>query len=242
MDGQSAAKLRSKIKHLIDAGIRLTKSRFADNELKILSEFGHSLSEACYMVLNDLAEVPKCPVCGKELRFRCLSLGYRQFCSCRCKNRYLIDNTDISARISKSISKYHHDLPRPERREQQNRRLRTMEARGIITPRCMVSDFIAYKRQVWRYTESTAIAHSSARSHEIHLDHMYSIFQGFKECIVPWVIGSNANLRLCTMHDNVSKNRSCMINKDELFKLYFEESSETIPQGSTRKRAEVADS
>ena len=49
-----------------------------------------------------------------------------------------------------------------------------------------------------------------------HLDHMYSIMQGFVNEICPTVIGHACNLQILTGNENLSKSASCWITLEEL--------------------------
>lgn len=227
--GQSAAKLQDKVNNLIDNKIRIAKRRFNNEELSILLGISENISEACYMIRKGLKNKPVCPECGRQLKFRCLSLGYRRFCSVHCKNIWYVHNTNINSKISASVIKYHDALPEIERSKQQKLRLQTMEDRGIMIPRSSLSDIALYKIMVKKFTERTLISKDPRRCTSVHLDHMYSIVQGFKDCIPPWIIGSEVNLRLISRSENTSKNYKCCITKDELFEKYLAKSSETIP-------------
>jgi transposase-like protein len=55
-----------------------------------------------------------------------------------------------------------------------------------------------------------------------HLDHKYSILEGFKNDISPEIIGNINNLEYITWEDNLSKKEKCSITKEELLKIYYE--------------------
>ena len=57
-------------------------------------------------------------------------------------------------------------------------------------------------------------------SGEYHIDHRYSIFQGFKDKIPSEIIGSIFNLEMIESRVNISKNIQCSITKEELYSLY----------------------
>jgi hypothetical protein len=59
------------------------------------------------------------------------------------------------------------------------------------------------------------------RSRELHLDHIYSIAEGFKNDIPPEVIGHWTNLRLIPKIDNSSKGADCHKTKDQLFEDFY---------------------
>ncbi len=54
------------------------------------------------------------------------------------------------------------------------------------------------------------------RGLEYHLDHKYSINEGFKNNISPIIIGSKENLEILTSNENLSKNSKCSITLEEL--------------------------
>ena len=49
-----------------------------------------------------------------------------------------------------------------------------------------------------------------------HLDHKFSIIEGFKQNIPPYIIGHINNLEMITGRNNLVKNRKCSIDKDVL--------------------------
>jgi hypothetical protein len=49
-----------------------------------------------------------------------------------------------------------------------------------------------------------------------HLDHKFSIHEGFKNCVPPYIIGNIANLEMISARNNLSKNRACSIDLDTL--------------------------
>lgn len=54
-----------------------------------------------------------------------------------------------------------------------------------------------------------------------HLDHIYSIHQGFKDNIPPYIIGHWTNLRLIPATENCSKGKRCDKTQEKLFKDFF---------------------
>lgn len=53
-----------------------------------------------------------------------------------------------------------------------------------------------------------------------HIDHKYSVLQGFIDKIPCEVIASKYNLQMLEQKDNLKKHKQCSITKEELFKLY----------------------
>jgi len=62
------------------------------------------------------------------------------------------------------------------------------------------------------------IKNINLRSYEWHLDHKYSKIQGFKDNILPYIIGSMHNLEIIHKSINCSKKGECSITKEELFR------------------------
>jgi hypothetical protein len=57
------------------------------------------------------------------------------------------------------------------------------------------------------------------RGKKYHLDHKYSIYEGFKNNISPKIIGGVENLEIIPESDNLSKGKKCSITIEELLKL-----------------------
>ena len=55
---------------------------------------------------------------------------------------------------------------------------------------------------------------------EYHLDHIYSVIDGFENGILPQIIASPVNLRMLLAKGNISKNGSSDMTLDELLKAY----------------------
>lgn len=55
------------------------------------------------------------------------------------------------------------------------------------------------------------------RSKEHHLDHKYSVSEGFKNGVLPKIISNFFNLEILSSYDNLRKNKKCSITLDELY-------------------------
>ena len=86
------------------------------------------------------------------------------------------------------------------------------------------TDFQIYKHIVEKMTEKTYRLNKSTinpnnykRGHiEYHIDHKYSISEGFKNNIPPYIISSLGNLQLIRYDDNIRKSRSCSISIEDI--------------------------
>ena len=90
------------------------------------------------------------------------------------------------------------------------------------------NEYSVYVKEVWRITETSYKDNISLinpdnlpRGHkEYHLDHKYSMAQGFIEKLPPDVIGSFHNLQILWYKDNISKGADCSISKEALLESF----------------------
>ena len=81
-----------------------------------------------------------------------------------------------------------------------------------------------YYKLVWTYTNKNKL--ESLENYDkwidcgYHLDHRYSMIEGFENGIGPEIIGSIHNIQFIPSHDNQVKSRKCSITKNELLLLY----------------------
>lgn len=100
------------------------------------------------------------------------------------------------------------------------------EVCGRWIPLSEWSAFKLYSKNVWKITnkqELYTLEYFEKRGRELgdyHLDHMYSIFQGFKDCIPEEIIGNLCNLKMIDSRSNMSKNIKCSITKEELYEKF----------------------
>ena len=84
-------------------------------------------------------------------------------------------------------------------------------------------EFKKYRRKVYYWSEKndlTQLEHHEKRGKfTYHLDHRYSITEGFKNKIPPLIIGSLPNLRFLPFRENVKKSIGCSITIKELYEL-----------------------
>ena len=85
-------------------------------------------------------------------------------------------------------------------------------------------EFKKYRRKVYYWTSKndlTQLGYHEKRSRfGYHLDHKYSITEGFKNKVPPKVIGSIYNLEFIPYNVNVSKGTKCSIKLEELYVLF----------------------
>jgi hypothetical protein len=86
------------------------------------------------------------------------------------------------------------------------------------------TEFSIYKQQVWSYTNKSYRRYKSTinpaaieRSKEFHLDHKFSIIDGYNNNILPSIIGHYKNLQILSAKDNRLKwDTSCITLKELL--------------------------
>lgn len=85
-----------------------------------------------------------------------------------------------------------------------------------------LTDLKEYYKEVSKYTKRAAhkVNNIELRSNDYHLDHIFSIKEGYKNNVDPKIIGSVVNLRIVTKSKNCSKKSNCDISLEELVEKY----------------------
>lgn len=91
----------------------------------------------------------------------------------------------------------------------------------------LLTEFRLYKKNVYLKSEVTyrryrdTINPTNISRKEYHLDHKYSVLEGFKNNIPPYILADINNLQFISKFDNLSKGSRCDITKEELFEKVF---------------------
>ncbi len=152
-----------------------------------------------------------------------MNLGYNEDVS-----NILISEWQDTSSIKKIMKKYNLSFDDAILKQDIhiNKILDTKLERGLMIPYNERNDFEYYKLMVWRETNKnyrlykTMIDANSIRGKDFHLDHKYSIFEGFVNEIDYKIIGSIYNLEILECFTNLSKNIKCTITKEDLIKKY----------------------
>lgn len=106
-------------------------------------------------------------------------------------------------------------------------RTATKIANGTILDPSLKDDFAAYTCDVWKHTRTSyrkfkdRIKNSSIdRSYNWHLDHVYSIYEGFQNSIPAKMIGHFSNLQMISREENITKNTQSWKTKEQLLEDY----------------------
>jgi len=85
-----------------------------------------------------------------------------------------------------------------------------------------LKEYEIYKRKVMNQTNKSLknnhLKNIEKRSFDFHLDHKFSIVEGFKNNIDPMIIGHIKNLEMISAQKNTKKSRKCSISLIELLK------------------------
>ena len=106
---------------------------------------------------------------------------------------------------------------------------RCWEERRIIHDEESLQNVAWYRSVITRYSNENFNKYGYLinpnkleRGEGYHLDHIYSVRDGFNNGILPQIIASPTNLQLLSSIDNQSKNRRSDMTKEELFEKYSE--------------------
>ena len=88
-------------------------------------------------------------------------------------------------------------------------------------------EWTLYKKIVYNMTEKTYRKYrNDINPHDLprwenHLDHKYSVLEGFRNNIPPYIICSKDNLEIIPRNENLNKQYGCSITKEELMNSFF---------------------
>lgn len=142
----------------------------------------------------------------------------------RRKNRWVNLTKDESDLLKKQVGKKVRETVSLRTKEEsrvvgQNIRNGMVE-NGRAIPEELADAFDLYKRKVWAETnrnDLTILENYSKRSRTgYHLDHKYSIWQGFTNNVSPEIIGHIKNLEMLPYQENLSKFNKCSITLQQL--------------------------
>lgn len=142
-------------------------------------------------------------------------------------NSTSMDSSEIDELIKKSRGNCSRERLGDEEFEKRMAKTRqAFESKGIWVPLSDLSDYELYKRSVWEYTNKndlSSLPNFDKRGRAgvdgaYQLDHRFSISRGYIEGVSPMLIGSLANLEFIPWRDNLKKQGSCSIFKEDLEK------------------------
>lgn len=196
-----------------------------------------------------ITEEPRCETCNVGLsgRIYLQKCCYHRFCSAECRHIFVTTRrveafTVDGSKLAKSIAKKSVQTQRSSgaltARIKQT--LATKRATGQCIPEDQVPAYQAYRNRVKSVTKKQPIRlleniekRGPANVDGWHLDHAYSVKQGFLNDVSPEIIGHICNLRMIPAKDNIIKKEGCSITLTELLRQI--ESHRSCQPGSPTK-------
>lgn len=219
-----------------------------------------SPKQRVWHILNDIWEVPVCPVTGRQVKWfenRYLKTVDRaaktrlqhsrgdffelysaeknekrrisNLAAVTNGRRYRSKETYTESQKQKSIQTCleRYGVENGSQTQESREKIYQKTLRYGATPREQRSLRRLYYDAVWRFTEESWKIHFNKinpqrinRSNNA-LDHIYSIQQGFRDSIPPYIIGHWTNLQIISTVDNSRKGMSCDKTQHELFEDFF---------------------
>ena len=141
----------------------------------------------------------------------------------RWKNLSEIESENLKKQISEKIKDTVSKRPREVTEEIFERIVNSKVKTGQYIPRDCLPEFEHYKNLVWRETRRNNLTllenyHKRGRKN-YHLDHKYSVWQGFLDHTPPEIVGHICNLEMIHYKENISKHTKCSLSLEELKKL-----------------------
>lgn len=179
-----------------------------------------------------ITQLPMCERCESSLEglIWVSKLCYRRFCSDACHNAHvtekrvktmMADGSKIAKLAAQKSVKTQRDRGSLERRITKS--LETKRARGDCVPEHLIPAHRLYKARVRKVTSRQPLhllpnfeKRGMIGRGGWHVDHMYSVAEGFKNCVPPEVVGHITNLVMMPGALNVKKQAVCTITLEQL--------------------------
>lgn len=142
----------------------------------------------------------------------------------------VMDRSNAAERTKRTcLEKY--GVENPSQTKEVREKIYLANLKRGATPRHLRSQRRLYYDAVWRFTEQSWKKHFDdinprrLNRSDNALDHIYSIQQGFRESIPPYIIGHWTNLRVISLVENSIKGMRCDKSRDHLFGDFFSQTS-----------------
>lgn len=193
--------------------------------------YGKTFSQKLHTFIY--GDPPTCR-CGKPLKWGSFRIGYKgTYCSVQCRSS---DPKFVSAWYkSRHLDKTEEELYEINMKNSKSNKLAsetfkikvkaTRLATGSYRTLEQKTNMELYREQVKYHTNMQKLHllenYNKRGNHAFddnawHLDHIYSIAEGFKNNIPPYIIGSIYNLRMMPWRDNIVKRDTCSMSIDDL--------------------------
>jgi hypothetical protein len=190
------------------------------------------ISERLMNIRLNITELPRCIRCNSSLEGQIWKskLCYLSFCSKACHHAHvtekrietmLADGSKIAKATAAKSAKTQRMTGSLDRRIAAA--LATKRAAGQCVPEELMPEHRRYKREVRKVTSRQPLhtlpnyeKRGFVNDDGWHIDHMYSISEGFKNGVPPEIIGHIANLVMLPGALNVKKQGGCSITLKQL--------------------------
>lgn len=191
---------------------------------------------------KDLKVIIKCKECGLERQSNSLDyLNKKILCrSCVQKVKYKNGEYDYSYRKSKEYRENMSNSIKKSKKYKETKKLRSDGAKKYwenirgYKLEDIKSEWDLYKSRVYLETERVYRKYKNIINpdnlprgrgkNKYHIDHKFSVLEGFKNNIPVYIICHYSNLEMLLERDNLSKDYNCSISMNDLFKGVFESS------------------
>lgn len=194
-------------------------------------------------IMNDVWEIPKCPITNLEVKWwdnRYLGTANTSARTTLLNKQGKLQNQSEAVnekRKQTQLRKIRDNevVPYEDRtvdmKQYVPKILATKVEKGMITPIHLKTEREIYQyyvkeatKESWNRHFDTINPNRVPRGNDYHLDHIYSIHQGFIDGIPPYIIAHWTNLRMLTHSENESKQTRCDKSIDQLFEDFFNNS------------------
>lgn len=197
-----------------------------------------SFTERLYFYTNKITTRPSCKLCSTTVTYSSRNKQFNTYCSQRCalsdmKSLIGVSNTSQLQSVkdkkrASAIAKYGVDnVSKATIVKAVISKKATTRWENEYQHSVLPISVQEYQRIVWRYSNKAyreskiIIDPNNIRSTEWHLDHKFSVSEGYKNSISPEIMGHFTNLQILDRYTNcVTKNSKSSVTLDELLAAF----------------------
>ncbi len=208
---------------------------FSQSCRKYLNKFWREESKEnwnkCLYDIVYIKSEEKCKYCNNNVSFSSYKFRYSPCCGTSCMTKYQMKelipwNDERKQRMVKNIKKTKLEKYGNENFNNPKKGYETRVKNSNCLPYNLKPLKDIYYAEVMKHTRKNAkdLENKEKRGRsgvdgKYHLDHKFSIMEGFLSNILPSFIGSKNNLEYIPWEENQKKNKNCSITIEELFCL-----------------------
>ena len=216
-----------------DFGAKTFRS-FSQSCRKYINKFWKEESnENWHKCLYDILYIKseeKCKCCEKKVVFSSYKFRYSPCCSVSCMTKHQMKElnpwtNERKGVMVKKVKKSKYEAWGDENYNNPKKGFETRVKNGNCLSKEQKSLKDLYYSEVMKHTRKNNKdlpnkdkKGRSGITGNFHLDHKFSIMQGFLNNILPLYLGSKTNLKYIPWEENQSKNKNCSISEEQLYK------------------------